>query len=228
MLLLFEPGIMTIAIIGGALYYGLKYMGLAGVSESRIKQDLANMAQTVAQTPAELVPVDQEHMELLSYHIKKEKRSKLPWKGTQGIYTTVYQEDFAVFTSHKYSGSKGLVLLNKYQLPTLLVARTSRNEYVMRAHKEGLSLYIDRQEAGMLHTNGTLFFPRSRKVMAQLRSQGQLLFLDLGNREAGLIADPGASASPYPRVFEYVKAQNDDERAVVLALALLLMSSEIQ
>lgn len=219
---------MTLAIIGGALYYGLKYMGLAGVSESRIKQDLAHMAQTVAGTAAELVPVDQEHMELLSYHVKKEKRSKLPWKGNQGIYTTVYQEDFAVFASHKYPGSKTGSLFNKYQMPALLVARTASNEYVMRAHKEGMSIYIDRQEAGMLHMNGTLFFPRSRKVMAQLRSQGQLMFLDLGNREVGMIADRSASASPYPRVFEYIRAQNNDERAVILALALLVMSSEVQ
>lgn len=178
----------------------------------RITRDLASMRHDLAPWKEKLVPIMPREWELLSsYYIPQERRKR---KGApeKGLFSTIYQEPVIAWSFKDYPGKKQT---------SLLVARTSKQEYLYKRTGSDTELIIGPYKVGTIGSDGKLISSRKRELLAQLdRATGTYIPVMVYGKEAGAIALPGDTYVPMPRAFAFVNEMAENEMELFLSLAI--------
>lgn len=165
-----------------------------------------------SQAAGMLVPWDEEMMSLLSINQSVTKKPGWFDRSTEGVLSTIYQEPVIAFASQT-TGNTGL-----------LMARTSKKEFIFRMKGKETEVWVDGQPFGIF-INGTLLSAgRSSSMLAQLEAGKDEMQIPvrLGNTTAAAINNPHRTdAGPNPRAVTLLRPINAEEEIALLAVTLL-------
>jgi len=179
---------------------------------ARITRDLASMRNDLAPWKEKLVPILPKEWELLSSQYIPQDRRKRKGAPEKGLFATIYQEPVIAWSYKDYSGRTR---------SSLLVARTSKQEYLYKRTGTETELIIGPYRVGAIGADGKLISSRRRELLAQLdRSTGTYIPVMVYGKEVGAIALPGDTPVPMPRAFPFVHQMAENEMELFLSLAI--------
>jgi hypothetical protein len=167
---------------------------------------------TTAEARGRLVPWDTEMLNLLS--LNRQDVQKPGWFGGhhRGTFTTIYHEPVLTYAWLKQGRER------------LLLAATSRHEFIYRMKPTEVEIYANGQPLGTLAQNN-LLAPKSSKLLAQVEygPNESSYPVTIGRASAITIANPRRATSPNPRALTVLRELSEGEETVALALAVLQM-----
>lgn len=188
--------------------------------KKRMVKEMEAMRNDLKKLAGELVPIQEEELELFS-HTQENKHLK---KGTRlvarGVYTTLFHERILAYSFRKYLGGK--VFDN-----SVLLVLTAKHEFLFRLERGGIQVIIDGNEVGVIKDGGKLIGKKTKQVLAQtMPEQNSLIRINTYDREiAAITIPPSAAASKNDighRVFEFVKADlKEEEQLLLIAMTSL-------
>lgn len=207
--------IFIVAFIGFTYFASRKLFSLIKnyqPNEGNVRKDVDKFRLTLAARNEELVPWNQEEMELLSL---KEVEQKIKSRGTkevEGTMKSIYQEPMVQYVYKKYVQPHNAVL----------VAKTSDREYIYRIRKKGIQIYLNNEPLGLLRKNGVLYSPKNQGV-AQIKPDKEAYSTPIlvNNKEKGNLLNPGQTEKEFPRAFEMLSPMQRQEEDYFLSLAIL-------
>lgn len=184
-------------------------------NEKNVKKDVDNFRLALTARNEDLVPWNNEEMELLSLKEVEQKISKSGTKTVEGTLLSIYQEPMVQYAYKKYVQQNNAVL----------IAKTSNREYIYRIRKKGIQIYMNNEPLGLLRTNGVLYTP-DKKGVAQIKPNKQELYTPIlvNNVEKGNLINPDRTEKEVPRAFELLAPMQKKEEDYFLSLAILELS----
>ena len=203
--------ILSILFIAGVLLlFNLLSANLAPSKKKRTAE-IQRMREDLDQWAGDLVPLNQEELELFSLGIEKQVLKKGIGTRAKGIFTTIYHEPVVAYSYRRYLGRK---------LNDLLYARTAEHEYVFYTKNGTTYLDIDGQSVGKIDDQGVLLGQRTGKPIARLAQEDQEGYLPLvvGDREIGSLSNkqPSAGKGLNDRAFEFLRKELDEREELLL------------
>jgi len=211
--------LLTLAVTAGALFLLAKLFANFQPSRKRVQEDLEKMKRELEPFTVDLVPLDQEELELFSSSQINQLLKKRFVTTARGVFTSIYNEPLVAYSYKKYLSTG---------LNAILFARTARNEFLYRFKAKTIELRIDGKLVGVINNKGVLHGARTGKMLARLSEQQNELFpVVVKNREVGNLV----KALPAPskkglslRAFEFVKEDlSEEEETLFLSMAVLEM-----
>lgn len=183
--------------------------------KKKIQNDVKEMREEIAPYVSELVPLNTEELELLSYNQVNQVVKKGVITTGKGVFTNVYQEPLIAYNYKEYVGAK----------TALIYARTSEHEYTYKREKGKVDIAIDKQYFGTIK-NGKFYEGKEGRAVGSLQAGGNPLSLPLSvnDKEVAAFQDPEATSSPNPRVFKYFNKDLQGEvQQAFLSMTILEM-----
>ena len=210
--------LVTLVSAGAGVYMLSQALPNFQPGSKKIQADLKELKAEIEKMNVELVPVDQEELELFSFDQINQSIKKGVAPKQKGVFTTIYHEPILAYAMKEYiSSGKNAILF----------AKTAKHEFFFRYKKNEVQVVIDEQNVGVLRDNGTLYSARTKRPIANInRNQQDLFPVIVGEREVASITKKIKSTRKGKnlsiRAFEFVK--NDitkQETFLLLALTLL-------
>ena len=210
--------IVTLVSAGAGVYMLSKALPNYQPGNKKIQADLKALKQEVEALNVELVPVDQEELELFSHDQVNFSLKKNVTLRIRGVYTTIYHEPVLAYATKRYlSGKRN----------SIIFAKTAKHEFFFREKKGEVKVVIDNGLIGTIRDNGVLYSASSKRMIARVnRNNSQELPVIVQDREVATITNlsavvPKKGQSLGKRAFEFVKNDiSKDETLLLLALAL--------
>ncbi len=204
-------------LVVGGLALATVLAGNMAPGKKRLQMETQRMKEDMNKWVGELVPLNQEELELFSLGQDKQVLRKGVSTTAKGIFTTIYHEPVVAYSYRQYLGRKG-------QPNALLFARTAEHEYTYWIRKGKATLFIDDQEVGQLSAEGQLKGKRTGKILASVQGpKEKLLPVLVGGREVGSLTQKKSDGKKglHDRAFEYLREDlSDKEEQLFLALAI--------
>ena len=203
-------------LIMGAMMLLFRMVANFQPSRSVLVKDLNAMKQNIHGWLSDLVPWDsKEDFELFSFNqIGRKIRRGLTTKG-HGVFTSIYHEPMVAYAFKKY--------LSKSR-NALIYARTSANEYMYRIKNKGTEIFLNNKPIGFITPDGKIQTINRRKLLGTVDKTGLDLHpIHIGQKDIGGLTDPKRRRSPTDRAFAYIKTDDEDERHLLLSVALIEM-----
>lgn len=181
-------------------------------NEDNVRKDVDRFRLALAARNEELVPWNNEEMELLSLKEVEQKVKSRGTKEVQGTMLSIYQEPMVQYTYKKYVQSHNAVL----------IAKTSNREYIYRIRKKGIQIYLNNEPMGLLRKNGVLYSPKNQGI-AQIIPDKDAYSTPIlvNNKEKGNLLNRGKTEKEFPRAFETLSPMQKKEEDYFLSLAIL-------
>lgn len=162
---------------------------------------------------ASLVTWDKEMLSLLSLNQTRQKKPGMFSGESSGIFTTIYQEPVLAYSSEAMKGA-GLALV-----------RTSKDELILRNKGREVEIWINKQPFGVLIEGVLLASGRGSRQLARIEdSAGEAQFpVIIAEKTVAAITNTRKTDSPNPRAVTLLKALNEEEEHIVLALTVAKM-----
>lgn len=210
--------LVTLVSAGAGVYMLSKALPNYQPGNKKIQADLKILKQEVEALNTELVPVDQEELELFSHDQLNFSQKKSVTSKIRGVYTTIYHEPILAYGMKRYvSGKRN----------SIIYAKTAKHEFFFREKKGEVKVVIDNGLVGTLRDNGVLYGSKSKRMIARInRNEQQDLPVIVQDREVATITNlsailPNKGQSLGKRAFEFVKNDiSKEETLLLLALAL--------
>ncbi len=207
--------LFTVAVAAGFFYAIrrlLKLIRHTQPNENQVRNDVEKMRLSLAATTDDLVPWNDEEMELLSLEHVNKKLRRGNIAEAEGTLVSIYQEPMINYGYKKYISPHNAVLY----------AKTSNREYIYRIRKKGIQIYLDNEPMGVLKSDGVLYNRRKKRI-AQIHKQKNepLNPIIVNNREIGNLVNPKLTDKVNPRAFDLLTPMEKQEEDVFLSVAIL-------
>lgn len=181
---------------------------------NQVRKDLHKLRSELRLFIDDLVPWNQEEMDLLSLNHTNKKVTRGVSPTAKGIITSIYHEPMIAWSYKRYYGQAE---------NSILFAASSNREFVFRNNKGETIIEINNQLVGTLRENGILYSAKTNRLLARInRPQYESMFpVLIGEKEVASIVDPVQGALGTPRAFQFVADMTEEEEAVLLALTVL-------
>lgn len=208
---------MSILALGGAgVYLGLKTLENYSPGRRKIQKDLAALKKELAPLISDLVPLEKEELEQLSFNPKGKNTKSGVVKTTKGVFTTVYHEPLIAWVYRKYVSNKE---------NTLIYAKTNQLEFVYRTKKEMTEVVINDKFIGVIDKAGYLRQAKGKKPFAQIFTEKRDTYFPvfINGKEFGGVTDLATSDQMNPRAFQLLGPMDKQEELLFLALSIQAM-----
>ena len=181
-------------------------------SDNNVKKDVDRFRAALSARTEELVPWNEEEMQLLSLQEVEQKIKKRSTKEIEGTLKSIYQEPMVRYAYKKYVQPSNAVL----------VATTSDREFIYRIRKKGIQIYLNNKPLGLLRKNGILYTPDNKGV-AQIKQNKEAFSIPIlvNNQEKGSLLNQGKTEKEFPRAFELLAPMQRKEEDYFLSIAVL-------
>jgi hypothetical protein len=213
LLLLFVVIGVTLAILGIQILRSL--FTNFRPNERKVQADIRKMREEIAPFVDQLVPLNNEELELFSLNQLNQSLKKGITTSAKGVYTSIYQEPLVAYSYKRYLGGHAL-----------LYARTATREIVYKIGTKYTQVAINQDFYGMIKDNTLYGDSKGKKALAQMNRDTQELGLPIvvGTREIAMVNAKNSSPTPQPRAFSYVRKDvTKAEEQAFLTLAVLSM-----
>lgn len=183
-------------------------------SKNKIQEDIRQMRAEIEPFVNQLVPLDNEELELFSLNQLNQSLKKGITTQLKGIYTSIYQEPLVAYSYKKYLGGYAL-----------LYARTATREIIYKISKKETKVAVNQNYYGTVR-NGALYGKNKRQALAQVNRNSNELALPIlvENQEIAMLNPLSINNTPQPRAFRYVKDNiNEEQEQAFMTLAILEM-----
>lgn len=183
-------------------------------TKSRFRKDLESLRSAVNEQLNAVIPWSREEMELLStqsdYSVKKGFFSDT----ITGKISNIYHEPVFAYSAKKYKGD-----FNR----TVVIVRSSSDEYAYLLMENESQITINGNLVGVLDSSGNLNQPRSRTLLAKLKSTSdKKISVILGNRKYATITLPGSDKRfKNERAIQLFESIDESQEDIIQALAIL-------
>ena len=213
--------LVSLLIFGGGVYILSKVFRNFQPGSKKIQADLKKMKEEIDALSAELVPLDTEELEAVSYSQTDQALKKRFTTTARGIFTTIYHEPVIAYNYKRYSGTN---------IQALIFAETKDHQYAFLVRKKGVQVVIDKNLVGTFKDN-TLYGTRRNQVLARLQKGPEdLISVMIGKREVASMM-PKTENQPAAlgqRAFSFVKPDiQAEEIRLFLAVAILYMVEKV-
>lgn len=181
-------------------------------SGKRVDADLSKFRTGSHKWKEELVPWQNEEIELVSFNHKVLVKKKGFGKEQEGIIQSIYEEPMVYYRFKDYPGSKE---------NSMLLVKTAKYEFVFRTKKENTKVFIDEQYLGTINSEGLFFQEGKKQILGKIEKyKFPIRPLQIGKRVIGHITFPESDHAVNPRAFYLEKSMNDNERIIFMALGI--------
>ena len=194
------------------LFY--KFVSNFQPNSKKIKADLAQIRQELKPWFEQLVPWNQEEMELLSYNQIQKSLTTGIVTYMKGIFTSIYNEPMFSYAYKRYYSATN---------NAILYARTSHHEFFYRIRENEIKLHIDDLYVGIIKADGMLYSARTDRLIGRINQETGFMPIILGEKEQGVLLTGSETTKMNARAFQFVNAMNDEEEVAFLSLAILQM-----
>ncbi|MEM1324113.1 MAG: hypothetical protein AAGG75_27895 [Bacteroidota bacterium] len=208
--------IFTALSIGG-IYLLYKILVNFQPSNSKIKQDLIKLRSEIEPWVDQLVPWQNDELELLSLKQTNRVLKKGIITSVKGVFTSIYHEPMIAYAYKRYFAGGA---------NAILYARTSHHEFSYRIRKDGVQIHIDNQFIGQLKNGGLLYSASTNRLIARINRDDVSGFLPVvvGERELGSLSKPSETMSTNTRAFQFLNEKiTQEEEALLLSMSILEM-----
>ena len=208
----------TAAFVVGIFYFIAKLIGQIAFdpgSKAWKKTIEKLQARIRSQGAGALIPWDAEMLSLLSLNQSKVKKPGW-WDSTsEGVYMSIFQEPVLAYAGQK-SGNTAV-----------FVARSSKQEYILRQKQKETEVWIDNKPFGVFISDVLLAAGSSSKLLAEVDvEKGEAQWpVKIGNEVVAAINNPARAeeAGPNPRALSFFRKLNAEEEDIVLAVTLVYL-----
>lgn len=199
--------------IGFILFQMIKFLLDLRNSRSKINKDIESFRSELKDGISHLAPWDHESLELLSTNHENVKRSKNIDTSVVGDITNIFHEPLVSYSYKKYFAPNR---------KSILVARTSNDEFIYKAEKDFIYLFINEQKIGYFDKFNNLTQMSNRKI-AQMELNGDLSLLPITMQDksiAGYNNKPTGDAVNNRALQLYNHKFTPEDTQIVLSFAL--------
>lgn len=210
-------GLFVVASVS-AIYFLYLFLTNFQPGTQKIKSEIKKMQAELEPYINQLVPWNQEEMELLSLNQVNTSAKKRVVRTIKGVFTTIYHEPALAYIYRSFPG------FGKEENAVLL-ARTAAHEFIYRIKGSQTELTINNLVVGTIKNQSLLYGASSNRLIARInRDDDQLLLpIYVQDKELGSLNAPDKVQKVNPRAFEFLRKMDEDETALYLSLASLEM-----
>ncbi len=174
---------------------------------NKINTDVQKFRDEAGKWKEELVPWEQDELELLSL-IEQDKVSRKGFGRTvQGVIQSIYHEPMLYYHYREYPAtSKNAVLF----------CQTSKYEFVYRIKSKATQVFVNEEHQGAIHPEGT-FKDREGDVVGRVDRGGYERYpIYVGDVNVGSFILPVGDVSVRPRAFEIDEVMDVNQRLIFM------------
>lgn len=181
-------------------------------NDNNVKKDIDKFRLALAARTEDLVPWNEEEMQLLSLREVEQRIKNRGAKEIEGTLKSIYQEPMIQYAYKKYVQPTNAVL----------IAKTSNREFIYRIRKKGIQIYMNNTPLGLLRKNGVLYTPDNKGV-AQIKQNKEAYSIPIlvNNQEKGSLLNQEKTEKEFPRAFELLAPMQKKEEDYFLSIAIL-------
>lgn len=207
-----------ITLIFMAIVIGVgSYARFVNPGLSRMKKDVLSLRTQLTPLTKNLIPVEREELDLLSFNIVGAGRSRKLFRRTRrGFIHTIYEEPLIAYAIKNYPTPSG---------KRIIYARTRNSEFVFIRGKSKTQLYIDGKPVGHLEGSRILGLGGGQtisKITEDKKLPGEVM---IGSKKVAMLNPPSEVTGNHPRVFRYLGELSVDEKKILLAMVVYKMLS---
>ncbi len=186
---------------------------------AHIRNDLKLMETELRDWKDVIVPWSKENLDLMSYGLIHNEESQGMISTAKGIFTTIYHEPLFGYSYKKY--------ISRGETNAILLARTTKHEFLYRIQGSEIQIHIDKQVLGIFKNLELLYGGKNKRLLGRLngnKTTSEFLTIVLMDKQLGSVSNPKQTLKHNPRVFEFIRLGLEPrEEAVMVALGLLWM-----
>lgn len=180
---------------------------------ARLKNDFNKMDLALQQVKAELIPLNNEELELLSFNQDLKKSSGWVNKATTGTITSIYQEHLAKYMFRSYYFAA---------ISSILFVRTTDYKFAYVFGRRKCDIFINDQYAGSLNRKAEFVGPQGRRVLLRLhRQHDQSTMIKILDREVAIMNHLSPKDLSITRMFSWEDTKSIEEKLLLLMIGFL-------
>jgi len=194
----------------------LQFIFKLTLSRNQMLRDITMMRAEIADLKKQLVPFNDEEMEILSLRQTNTSKKRGFQKILKGIFSTIFYEPLIAYAIKTYSTTQRLILIT-----------TSDIEFIYLDKDNKTHVYINDFEVGILTKNGHLLNAKNQ-LLARIEGGDELPThtVYINEKDYGYIVNPRFVNKTSPRAYSLHKNMNRDERNLFLCLTLVNLVEE--
>lgn len=170
---------------------------------NKINSDVQRFRNQAEKWKAELVPWEQEELELLSMSEQNKVSRKGFGKSAEGVLQSIYHEPMLYYYYKEYPAtSKNAILFTN----------SSKYEMVYRIKQKSTQVFVNEKHHGTIKPDGSFLGPDGQFIGKLDRSMPSRYEIEVGDKVMGSIIFPTEELKIRPRAFEIDETMDQPER----------------
>lgn len=179
---------------------------------NRINSDVSKFREKAAVKKPELVPWNQEELELVSLTEIDKVARKGFGRSAQAVVESIYHEPMFFYYYKEYPATKRSIII---------LAQTHRFEFVYRIKGSDIQVFINEEYFGSIRSDGALLASDRRAVLGGIdRSNHRRCKIFAGKVELGAVILPEHESSVNARAFDIDEQMNDEQFIIFMVLGI--------
>jgi len=215
--------LLSLLIAGSGVYLFGRVFRDFQPGNKKIQTDLKKIQEEIDSLSIDLVPLDVEELEQVSYGQELQTAKRRFTKSGRGVFTTIYHEPVIAYSYKKYAGSK---------IQGLIFAKTTQYQFAYLIRKNGVQVVLNKDLLGTFQEDsGVLYDGGRRKVALAQISKGPegIDPVVIGKREVASLNPINLGKEVLSqRAFAFIKSDiNVEEIRLFLSVAVLRMVKSV-
>jgi hypothetical protein len=215
--------LVSLLIAGGGIYLFGRLFKDFQPGNKKIQADLKKMQEEIDSLSVDLVPLDLEELEQVSYGQELQTTKKRFTSEGRGVFTTIYHEPVIAYSYKKYSGSK---------VQGLIFAKTTQYQFAYLIRKNGVQVVLNKDLLGTFQEDSGVLYDGVKRKVALVKINKGPQGIDpvvIGKREIASINPINMGKEILSqRAFAFIKSDiNVEEIRLFLSVAILRMVQSV-
>ena len=185
----------------------------------RVNSDISRFREQANAWKPELVPWNNEEIELFSL-VQTNQISKRGFgKSFEGIIQSIYYEPMLYYYYKEYPAAKK---------NAIIFTKTANFEIVYRIRAKATQVFVNESYLGSISPEGILEHQQKREVFGKInRGNPYRRPIQVGEKEMGSVVFPSEKTTVNPRVFDLEETMDEREQIIFMALGIFEIISYI-
>ncbi len=179
-------------------------------SSKRVNSDVGRFRQQAEAWKQELIPWNEEELELFSLNQSNQVKKKGFGRSQEGIVQSIYHEPMLFYSFKEYpsAGKNGIIFV-----------QTAKYEIVYRTRAKGIQIFVNEEFLGSLTKDWQL--QGQQGPLGRLdRSDPFRKLIIVGDKIMGSVVLPMEQTSVSQRAFELDEKMNEEEQLIFMVLGI--------
>jgi len=178
----------------------------------KVNTDVSKFRDQAAQWKEQLVPWNEEEMELFSLAQSNQVSRRGFGRSFEGVVQSIYHEPMLYYHYKEYPASKR---------NAIIFAQTAKYEMVYRIRAKNTQVFVNESFLGTIEQDGTLHHPEQDQVYGRVMRQDlyrRPIFID--NQEMGAVVLPMSKSNVNPRAFDLDEKMEEGQQVFFMVLGI--------